>query len=34
VSNAPDAVVAIEKKKLDDANARIAVLEEQLVNLG
>lgn len=33
VNNAPDAVVAIEKKKLEDAKARISVLEEQLSNL-
>lgn len=34
VSNAPESVVAIEKKKMDDAKARIAVLEDQLANLG
>lgn len=33
VNNAPEQVVANEKKKLEDAEARIKVLEEQLDNL-
>jgi valyl-tRNA synthetase len=33
VSNAPEKVVAMEKKKRDDAEAKIKVLEEQLKSL-
>jgi len=33
VNNAPEAVVAVEKKKQADAEARIAVIEEQLAGL-
>jgi valyl-tRNA synthetase len=33
VNNAPEAVVATEKKKMADAEARIKVLKEQLAGL-
>jgi len=33
VNNAPEQVIAIERKKLADAEAKIAVIEEQLVGL-
>ncbi|WP_107039648.1 valine--tRNA ligase [Brumimicrobium mesophilum] len=34
VNNAPEAVVAIEKKKLSDAQEKIKILEEKIKNLG